>query len=91
MGILDQIARVILDNKVKKLLIVGHTDSSHNDDFNLKLSIDRANTVKNYLVGKGIAEETLMAQGYGRRKPRASNLTEGGRMQNRRVEFFILE
>ncbi len=89
--LLDQIADVILKNKVKKLLIVGHTDSSANDDYNLKLSLDRANTVKQYLASKGVAEEVLMAQGYGKRKPRASNATEAGRAKNRRVEFFILE
>jgi outer membrane protein OmpA-like peptidoglycan-associated protein len=89
--LLDQIADVILKNQVHKLLIVGHTDSSHKDDYNLKLSLDRAVTVKNYLVSKGIAEETLMTQGFGKRKPRASNTTEEGRAKNRRVEFFILE
>lgn len=89
--VLDQIADVILNNRVNRLLIVGHTDSSHGDDYNVKLSLDRANTVKHYLQSKGIAEETLMAQGYGKRKPRASNATEEGRAKNRRVEFFILE
>lgn len=90
-ALLDQIASVIKENNVKKLLIVGHTDSSHNEDYNLKLSLDRANAVKAYLVRKGIAEETLMTQGYGKRKPKASNLTEEGRAQNRRVEFFIID
>ena len=90
-SILDQIADVILKNKVHKLLIVGHTDSSAPDDYNLKLSQDRAVSVKTYLVSKGIDAETLMTQGYGKRKPRASNATETGRAQNRRVEFFILE
>ncbi len=89
--VLDQIAQVIKDNKVRRLLIIGHTDSSAPEDYNIKLSLDRANTVKKYLVGKGIAEETLIAQGYGKRKPRASNATEDGRALNRRVEFFILE
>lgn len=89
--VLDQIAHVIKENNVKKLLIVGHTDSSHTEDYNLKLSLDRANSVKRYLVQKGIAEESLMTQGYGKRKPKASNLTEEGRTLNRRVEFFILE
>jgi outer membrane protein OmpA-like peptidoglycan-associated protein len=89
--VLDQIADVILKNQVHKLLIVGHTDSSAPDDYNLKLSLDRANTVKTYLAGKGVAEETLMTQGYGKRKPRASNANESGRAKNRRVEFFILE
>ena len=89
--LLDQIASVIKENNVKKLLIVGHTDSSHGEDYNIKLSLDRANTVKRYLVSQGIAEEGLVTQGYGKRKPRASNATEAGRALNRRVEFFILE
>jgi outer membrane protein OmpA-like peptidoglycan-associated protein len=89
--ILDQIAEVILKNRVHKLLIVGHTDSSAPDDYNLKLSLDRANTVKHYLGGKGVSEDTLMTQGYGKRKPRASNASESGRALNRRVEFFVLE
>lgn len=90
-GLLDQIAQIIEQNKIKRLLIVGHTDSSHTEDYNLKLSLDRANTVKRYLVSKGTPEETLVAQGYGKRKPRASNLSEEGRSLNRRVEFYILE
>lgn len=89
--ILDQIAQVTKSNSVKKLLIVGHTDSSHNEDYNLKLSLDRAATVKAYLVRQGIEEDTMVTQGYGKRKPKASNLTEEGRTLNRRVEFFILE
>ncbi len=89
--LLDQIAQVIKDNKIRKLLIIGHTDSSATEDYNIKLSLDRANTVKRYLVNKGVPEDTLMTQGYGKRKPRASNATETGRALNRRVEFFILE
>jgi outer membrane protein OmpA-like peptidoglycan-associated protein len=90
-GLLDQIAKVIQDNHVKKLLIVGHTDSSASEDYNLKLSQDRATSVKKYLVGKDIGEDTLIAQGYGKRKPRASNTTEEGRALNRRVEFYMLD
>lgn len=89
--LLDQIATVVKENRVKRLLIVGHTDSSHTEDYNLKLSYDRATTVKRYLTNQGISEEALVPQGYGKRKPRASNLTEQGRQLNRRVEFFILE
>ncbi len=89
--LLDQIADVIKTNKIKKLLIVGHTDSSHSEDYNLRLSTDRAAAVKSYLVSRGIPEETLMSQGYGKRKPKASNLTEEGRSINRRVEFFIID
>ncbi len=89
--LLNQIADVILKNQVHKLLIVGHTDSSAKDDYNLKLSLDRANAVKSYLVERGVSEDILMAQGFGKRKPRASNANEAGRAKNRRVEFFILE
>lgn len=89
--LLDQIAEVIKANKVKKLLIAGHTDSTHTEDYNLKLSLARANSVKSYLVSKGVAEDILVTQGFGKRKPKASNASEKGRSQNRRVEFFILE
>ncbi len=89
--VLSEIARVIQENKIRKLLIVGHTDSSHTEDYNLKLSIDRANAVKRYLVAQGIPDEALMAQGYGKRRPKASNLTDSGRAVNRRVEFYILD
>lgn len=88
---LDQIADIIKENNINKLLIVGHTDSSHTEDYNLKLSKARAGTVKEYLMGKGVNGDILIPQGYGKRKPIASNLTEEGRQTNRRVEFFILE
>ena len=90
-GLLDQIAEVIKENKVKKLLISGHTDSTHTEAYNLKLSLARANSVKAYLVSRGISEESLVTQGFGKRKPKASNANERGRSLNRRVEFFILE
>ncbi len=90
-SLLDEIAQVIQQNEVKKLLIAGHTDSTHNEDYNLRLSLARANSVKNYLVSKGISEDILTTQGFGKRKPMASNATEAGRRENRRVEFFILE
>ena len=90
-SLLDQIAEVIKANKVKKLLISGHTDSTHTEAYNLKLSLARANSVKSYLESKGIPGDSLVTQGFGKRKPRASNANEKGRSQNRRVEFFILE
>lgn len=89
--LLNEIATVIKQNDVKKLLISGHTDSSHNEDYNLRLSLGRANAVKDYLTSQGVSEDTLSTQGFGKRKPMASNATEMGRKENRRVEFFILE
>ena len=58
-----------------------------NDDFNLKLSQDRANAVKKYLENKGIAAERLSAIGNGENKPLADNKTEKGRAENRRVDL----
>lgn len=89
--LLNEIARVIKSNNVKKLLIVGHTDSTATESYNLKLSKRRANSVKNYLATRGIPNDSMSTQGYGKRKPVASNLSAQGRAQNRRVEFFILE
>lgn len=90
-GLLNQIADVIKKNNVRKLMIVGHTDSTASENYNLKLSTDRARSVKAFLVKKGISADTLLTQGYGKRQPIASNATEQGRSKNRRVEFFILE
>lgn len=90
-GLLDDIAKVIKDNNIKKLLVVGHTDSTHTEEYNLKLSISRANAVKDYLASQGVEKDSMIAQGYGKRKPIATNNTEEGRAKNRRVEFFILE
>ncbi|MCB0406048.1 MAG: OmpA family protein [Bdellovibrionales bacterium] len=89
--LLNEIAEVIRRNNVRKLLIVGHTDSTHTEGYNLALSEKRAAAVKTYLVTQGVEADVLQVKGMGKRKPRASNLTESGRSKNRRVEFFILE
>lgn len=90
-ALLDEIADVIKKNRIRKLLITGHTDSTATEEYNLKLSTNRANAVKDYLVRRGVEPSVLVAQGMGKRKPKATNLTESGRAQNRRVEFYILE
>ena len=66
-------------------VIEGHTDSVGNDDYNLKLSQRRADAVRQYLVGKGVAATRLEAQGLGEAQPVADNNTAEGRAQNRRV------
>jgi len=73
-----------------KLGVYGHTDSKGFPGNNLKLSKDRAAAVRNYLLGKGIAPTRLVSEGFGQTKPVATNDTEDGRSQNRRVEFKIL-
>ncbi len=70
--------------------IAGHTDSRGSDNYNLALSYDRAKTVMNYLVMRGIGKDRIIARGYGETKPIASNDSEEGRYENRRVEVVPL-
>ena len=74
-----------------RIEIAGHTDNQGGDDFNRKLSLDRARAVMNYLVGKGIDRSRMRARGYGMDKPVDSNYTEEGRANNRRVEVVPLK
>lgn len=78
-------------NKKMVVEVGGHTDNVGSDDTNMKLSHDRAKSVRNYLVKAGINSERLLAKGYGETQPVADNETEEGRKVNRRTEFVILE
>src|SRR5439155_15494241 len=77
--------------EIKKVMIEGHTDNKGKASKNMELSDRRARSVMNYLIGKGIAQERLDAQGYGDSKPVAANKTSKGRAANRRVEFHIVD
>ena len=68
--------------------VAGHTDSRGSDAYNMKLSQQRAEAVRNYLVSKGIAADRLSAKGYGESQPVADNATDEGRFKNRRVELI---
>jgi outer membrane protein OmpA-like peptidoglycan-associated protein len=72
-----------------KIEIAGHTDTIGNDAHNLKLSQERANTIRNYLMSKGIKATKLTAKGYGVTYPVADNSSEDGRQLNRRTEVRI--
>ena len=87
--LLDDVARAMKDNPTIKVEIGGHTDSVGNDDFNLKLSQARAESVRDYLIAKGISSDRMVAKGYGETQPIADNRFAAGRAQNRRVEFVI--
>ncbi|MDP4220806.1 MAG: OmpA family protein, partial [Bacteroidota bacterium] len=84
---LDRLVELLKASPKMEVEIVGHTDNVGNDATNKKLSNDRAIAVRNYLVSKAIAAKRLKTIGYGSSKPLASNETEEGRQQNRRVEF----
>lgn len=71
--------------------VAGHTDSRGSDEYNIKLSQRRAEAVRDYLIDKGIASGRLSARGYGESQPIASNATDEGRFQNRRVELIPLK
>ncbi|MBQ4834350.1 OmpA family protein [Pseudoalteromonas sp. MMG010] len=87
---LDAIAKVM--NKYEKtyLSIQGHTDSTGKDSYNMNLSRDRAQSVKNYLVNQQIIAARMSTRGYGESQPVASNDNANGRALNRRVEIQIV-
>ena len=86
---LDNLADTLLKAKDWRIEIQGHTDNKGTEDFNLKLSQNRANSVKDYLISKGVPEENITSIGFGEAKPIADNDTEANREKNRRVEFRI--
>jgi len=90
-GLLDQVAQVLKDYPNIKVKIEGHTDSQAADDFNLKLSQRRADAVREYLINAGISPDRMTAVGFGETMPIASNKTDKGRAQNRRVDFNIVD
>lgn len=87
--ILDEFTVFLNENPNIKVSIEGHTDDIGYDQANLILSKNRAKSVYNYLLQKGISSTRLAYQGYGERKPVATNDTEQGRALNRRTEFLI--
>lgn len=86
---LDKLATVLANNPDTNINIYGFTDSKGADAYNLSLSDRRAAAVKSYLSGKGVAGSRMNTMGMGEADPIASNDTDAGRAQNRRVEFAI--
>ena len=87
--VLDQFAQGL--DPTMRVRIVGHTDSTGNDAINNPLSVDRAQSVRDYLAGRGVSPARVETTGRGSHEPVADNGSEAGRAQNRRVEIFLRE
>ncbi len=87
---LDRLVDFLRTNTGVRIALAGHTDNVGADASNLTLSQNRINSVEAYLVAKGIDKARLTAKGFGETRPIATNDTEEGRQQNRRVEFMIV-
>jgi outer membrane protein OmpA-like peptidoglycan-associated protein len=87
--LLDDLAQALRQCPDARIEIAGHTDGEGIAELNLKLSEARAESIRNFLVHKGIDSERLVAIGFGSSRPIADDLMEEGRMQNRRIEFKV--
>jgi len=86
---LDQVAKALTDQGFKALVVQGYTDSRGNAADNDRLSLKRAQSVRDYLVTRGVPAEKATAEGLGASKPVADNATADGRAENRRVEIVV--
>lgn len=86
---LDKVGDLLAEYNRTIIHIVGHTDSTGSEAYNLTLSNRRAESVKNFLMTRGVHTDRIMTEGRGETEPRASNDTAAGRQLNRRVELFV--
>jgi outer membrane protein OmpA-like peptidoglycan-associated protein len=86
---LAKISGILISHPGLTLEVDGHTDSVGSDEVNMKLSEQRADTVRAYLVSQGVAPDTISAHGFGKEQPVATNDTAAGRQLNRRVEIVV--
>lgn len=89
--ILDQFAQGLNQQLSTEVRIVGHTDNTGNDAINNPLSVNRAQSARDYLVSRGVAATRISIDGRGAREPIADNKTEAGRARNRRIDIFLAE
>jgi outer membrane protein OmpA-like peptidoglycan-associated protein len=88
---LDRVVKLLTENPAIEIEMSAHTDSRGNDDYNFKLSDNRARSVMEYILSKGIEPKRIASKGYGETKPFTDNNTDENRQLNRRVEFTILK
>ncbi len=87
---LDDLVGKVKGINLEVIIAVGHTDSVGSDAYNQKLSVRRAESVKAYLVTKGIEKNRIYTEGKGEKQPVADNKTKEGRAKNRRVEIEVV-
>jgi outer membrane protein OmpA-like peptidoglycan-associated protein len=90
-SVLDPFAASLRDDPNARLNIIGHTDNTGSDAVNNPLSLERARSVRDYLVDRGVAGSRIEVAGRGEREPVADNSSETGRARNRRVEIYLRE
>ena len=90
-AVLDPFATSLRDDPAARIAIIGHTDNVGSDAVNNPLSVERAQSVRDYLTTRGISGARVETAGRGEREPVADNSTESGRAKNRRVEIFLRE
>lgn len=89
--ILDQFAQGLSQQPGTEVRIIGHTDNTGSDAVNNPLSVNRAQSTRDYLVARGVSSSRITIDGRGEREPIADNTTEVGRARNRRIEIFLAE
>ena len=87
---LDDLAQKVRAINLEVVIAIGHADSIGSDAYNQKLSVRRAESVKAYLVSKGVEPNRIYTEGKGEKQPVASNKTNEGRAKNRRVEIEVI-
>ncbi len=87
---LDDLVSKVGGINLEVVIAIGHTDSIGSDAYNQKLSVRRAESVKAYLVSKGVPANRIYTEGKGEKQPVASNKTKDGRAKNRRVEIEVI-
>ena len=87
---LDDLATKVKAINLEVVIAIGHTDSIGSDAYNQKLSVRRSESVKAYLVSRGVEPNRIYTEGKGEKQPVASNKTKDGRQKNRRVEIEVI-
>jgi OmpA-OmpF porin, OOP family len=87
---LDDLASKVRSINLEVVIAIGHADSIGSDEYNLKLSVRRAEAVKAYLISKGVETNRIYTEGKGEKQPVASNKTKEGRAKNRRTEIEVI-